>query len=291
MQTGKGMMYYKEDFTDEPTGLWAPLPQSPAATLSNFANVWPVSFQEGYIFITQQADGYGCILRLTKDDYTLISLEVTEPLDSNRLSNVIVAVLRCNKRLLKGVVTSSQVMSSRRKDISATAEAIPLAKHCHLIRTIRLELSEQPSLWKVSGVKKASTTAELRSQLKQLFDIYVPARPADTECEPGYMMLLEDVEEDNGELFPIFTHGPTTPSNQQTSPHLSSIQPNSNDVSPTFHQRLPSPAAPQTSSKRKRAVAEIEAEEDNIEKEMEEFMARARDRKKQLREERKHATE
>lgn len=278
MQVGLGRLYYQRHDFDH----WRPLPRLRAVTLGEYS-LRTVLFDEGVICFPQKAMGDNCTLRLGKGDYNLYLLSSSNAVRVHDGNNAGIAIeFQCIGEL------QCEITSSRGEKGETTAQAFPLAQLARHIRHIRLELSESPHNWKIVGAQKPKTSTQSAraaphwcrsSEVTQISQ----AKPAPKSLNAATPVPLSRET-------PSSITGPASvkpiviiDSTGRSSSLASRVHANA------MHPQIPLVLTPaQLPKSRKRTLTEIEAEEDNLEKEKV-FMAKYRERKRQLREERKGA--
>ncbi|KAL8826242.1 MAG: hypothetical protein Q9170_007473 [Blastenia crenularia] len=261
------------------------LPQLPAAGLSEYGNVGPVKFRQGDIIIASKARGKSATLELLKGCYTVESLQMEKSLIDHQSAKEVVALTIVVKVFSECYCTGRGVK----------ARSFPLAMFATTMKSIRLELDKGRHNWKGLGrIKKDIFGHQSPDDILDQLKLLRLGSPPNNTAQP-----VVKAESPQSRVTNASTNRaspkPSAPTPQGATPSSSATLSSSVNyqTSQASSDRLHlssgptslQPATPLVSTNKKRTRAEIDAQYDELEKEEEEFVARSRERKKQLREE------
>ncbi|KAI4271180.1 MAG: hypothetical protein LQ337_006194 [Flavoplaca oasis] len=224
-----------------------------------------------------------------KGDFILESLEFEEPVMSFSKSKIIITDISCLKE------PKYELTPSKRKNGMLEAQKIPLGKVASQMGSIRIELTDIPSHWKVRGVTKGKTLTELKRQLDIICAGFYASEATllntmDSEDEDP----LEEDQKPTSEIVAATIDSqplPASRNNQLSTPPHSKNRPlpakvsfpgNHYTPSMSIPQTPPSSTAPKESKNLKRKLDALKAEYNKIEKEEKEFIERSRAKKEKL---------
>ncbi|KAL8878676.1 MAG: hypothetical protein Q9198_003566 [Flavoplaca austrocitrina] len=260
-----------------------------AASALGSSNIGPVTFDRESISFAQRGKGNSCVVRLMKGDFTLESLEFEKTISSLSNAVTIVANISCHKKPLY------ELTPSKRKNGILEAQKIPLGQVASKMASIRIELTDERSHWKVRGVTKGKTLTDLKRQLDIIcagsyVSMTALLNKRDSEDEDP----LEEDQIPTSEVVSTATDSqprPASRNNQLSSPTHPIKRPfpakisfpgNPYTPSVSLPQTPPSLTAPKKSTNLKRKLDALKAQYNKIDKEEKEFIKRSRAKKEKL---------
>ncbi|KAL8885638.1 MAG: hypothetical protein Q9205_005966 [Flavoplaca limonia] len=230
-----------------------------------------------------------------KGDFTLESLEFEKTILLLLNAVTIVANISYHKK------PQYELNPSKRKNGMLEVQKIPLGKVASKMASIRIELTDERSHWKVRGITKGKTLTDLKRQLDIIcagLNVSMTAllNKRDSEDEDP----LEQDQIPTSEIVSTATGsqpGPASRNNQLSSPTRPIKRPfpakisfpgNPHTPSISLPQTPPSSTAPKTSTapkkstNLKRKLDALKAQYDKIDKEEMEFVERSRAKKEKL---------
>ncbi|KAL8646353.1 MAG: hypothetical protein Q9210_006192, partial [Variospora velana] len=251
------------------------LPQLPGTKRTDIANDGSILFRSDSVSITQRTQWNSRALRMQNGAFTLRKLTIGRSLLRPRIWKAfIVAVFKFAEEPVYRITTSKSGTQGLEENYQAKGISVQYIGPVQSIRLkhgIQVELINDPQLWKITNAKTPTTTTALLEQLRQLcfHKLSTPSRGARDSA--SLIVKLKIASKSAG----ILAHQPAIKaSGLATSPRV-----------------LGTPSAPQLPQGSKRTRAQIEALEDDLDKEQEGFAARYLERKKQLNEEWENALE